>query len=167
MKNCSTKNCQQQNPQPLSDFYKNHLRKDGLSSQCKSCKNNRQKIYHIENKTYISEKQRERYSKPENKQKKKERQEKPENKIRKKELHLKRLYGLSLKEHNEMLVRQNYKCKICKINEKDVGIKGLVVDHNHKTKQIRGLLCGPCNTAIGLLKEDIDIILRVLNYLKE
>lgn len=37
MKNCSNKNCKQNNPQPFSGFYKNKSKKDGLSSQCIVC----------------------------------------------------------------------------------------------------------------------------------
>ena len=41
-----------------------------------------------------------------------------------------------------------------------------MVDHNHSTGKIRALLCSNCNTAIGLLKEDIPRVERLIEYLK-
>ena len=45
------------------------------------------------------------------------------------------------------------------------GKKGLVVDHDHKTGEVRGLLCGPCNRALGFLKEDISNFNNAIQYL--
>jgi Recombination endonuclease VII len=39
-------------------------------------------------------------------------------------------------------------------------------DHNHATKQLRGLLCSKCNPAIGLFDEDIDRMLKAIEYIK-
>lgn len=41
----------------------------------------------------------------------------------------------------------------------------LHVDHNHKTGAYRGVLCASCNTALGLLGEDIDRFLNLGRYL--
>jgi hypothetical protein len=40
------------------------------------------------------------------------------------------------------------------------------VDHNHKTGQIRDLLCIRCNTTLGMLEEDEDLIFSMLEYIK-
>jgi len=61
--------------------------------------------------------------------------------------HLVTKYGLTLTEYDALIVAQGGCCAIC---EKP-SIK-LVVDHNHKTGRVRGLLCGLCNTAIGILE---------------
>jgi len=42
----------------------------------------------------------------------------------------------------------------------------LAVDHNHKTSEIRGLLCSRCNTAIGLIQDNAQIALAIYEYLK-
>lgn len=42
----------------------------------------------------------------------------------------------------------------------------LVVDHDHKTGKVRGLLCHNCNRALGLLKDNKEIIQNCLSYLE-
>jgi len=58
-------------------------------------------------------------------------------------------YGISSLDREIAFKNQNYKCKICKVQDKN-----LHIDHNHTTRKFRALLCGNCNTAYGLLKEN-------------
>lgn len=67
-----------------------------------------------------------------------------EQKLRTRELYLKRKYGLSLCDYENMLARQAYSCAVCFKHQKDCK-RRLAVDHNHKTGKVRGLLCGYCN----------------------
>lgn len=39
------------------------------------------------------------------------------------------------------------------------------VDHDHVTDQIRGILCGACNRSLGLVKDSVEILQRMINYL--
>jgi hypothetical protein len=39
-------------------------------------------------------------------------------------------------------------------------------DHNHKTKRFRGLLCRQCNTGLGMLNEDPDLMVRAAEYVR-
>lgn len=79
---------------------------------------------------------------------------------------LKKRYGISLDEFQEMLVAQNYLCDICKDYTRS-GNNGcmLGVDHDHDTGKIRKLLCRRCNTGVGLLGENTNWILRAADYL--
>jgi hypothetical protein len=43
----------------------------------------------------------------------------------------------------------------------------LVVDHDHDTGAIRKLLCHNCNRALGLFKDNIDVIRRAADYIEE
>ena len=79
---------------------------------------------------------------------------------------LQRIYGITLDEYNELLIKQNYSCKICGKHESEFDRK-LSVDHNHTTGKIRGLLCGNCNTGLGLFKDNKELLLKSVDYLKE
>lgn len=74
-------------------------------------------------------------------------------------------YGVTLDQYNEKLKTQNNVCAVC-LKECSSGRK-LSVDHNHETGQIRGLLCLNCNRAIGNLKDNLNIINNMANYLKQ
>lgn len=44
---------------------------------------------------------------------------------------------------------------------------GWCVDHNHDTGQVRGILCNPCNLAIGLLNDNLDGVMNAVRYLEK
>lgn len=46
------------------------------------------------------------------------------------------------------------------------GTEGLVIDHDHSTGKVRGRLCHGCNTAIGLMHENLDTMRNLINYLE-
>lgn len=71
-------------------------------------------------------------------------------------------YGISLKEYNQMLVDQLNRCAICEVPF----TKSPHVDHNHETGEVRGLLCGPCNTGLGMFKDSISNLLHAIKYLQ-
>jgi hypothetical protein len=79
--------------------------------------------------------------------------------------HIKRKFGLSAEEYDRMLQEQNGVCAICGMKCK-TGFN-LAVDHNHDTGKIRGLLCKNCNTALGLLKENPENMLKAIEYLRQ
>lgn len=83
---------------------------------------------------------------------------------------IKRQYGLTREIYNEKLKVQNFVCAICENGELSIDGKSntkrnLAVDHNHKTGKIRGLLCWRCNTTIGKINEDLDLIDKMKAYL--
>src|SRR5688572_8820217 len=61
-------------------------------------------------------------------------------------------YQITATQKRAMFEAQDGKCAICQ----QASTRSLHLDHNHITGQIRELLCGPCNQAIGLLGEDPD-----------
>jgi len=77
---------------------------------------------------------------------------------------------MTLEEYHKMILDQDNKCKICKKEEtakyKNNKIKRLAIDHHHASGKPRGLLCSKCNTALGLLKESIEILESAISYLK-
>ena len=79
---------------------------------------------------------------------------------------LKSKYNISLDQYEEMLEKQDHKCIICGISEAESIDEILVVDHCHKTNQIRGLLCGLCNKGIGFFKDNPKFCKNAANYLQ-
>jgi hypothetical protein len=84
-----------------------------------------------------------------------------DNKDKWRKRHLKEKYGLELEDYQKMYKEQKGKCKIC-----DNHYETLCVDHNHKTGEIRKLLCKSCNTGIGLLQDSPTITERATEYLR-
>ena len=78
--------------------------------------------------------------------------------------HLRRHYGISVEEYILMLAEQNGVCLVCKRHPLQVG--KLHVDHDHSTDTLRGLLCGSCNRALGLLGEDPQRIRSLAEYVE-
>ena len=79
---------------------------------------------------------------------------------------LKRRFGITLDEFNEMYKNQSGKCLICDATESMLGHR-LAVDHCHITGKIRGLLCKSCNVALGGFKDNIESLKKAIKYLEE
>jgi hypothetical protein len=79
--------------------------------------------------------------------------------------HLKKKYNMTLDEFEDRAEAVDYKCEIC--NGEERRHKHLVVDHNHDTGEVRGLLCSTCNSGLGLFKDNPDVLASAIIYLKE
>ena len=134
-------------------FFKNRSNGDGFSHSCKECDLKRNREYrknHLEKRKEMDRayyiKNRERCLAYNKKWK------------------LRTRYKITEEEIEILLLQQNNKCAIClasfDLTEKEI-------DHNHKTGAIRGLLCHKCNSAIGYLKEDINIFINSILYLTQ
>lgn len=75
--------------------------------------------------------------------------------------HLKHFYGITVEQFDEMRRKQKFKCAICKKR------KPLVVDHCHRFKKVRGLLCSTCNAGIGHLKDCTKTMRSAIKYLEK
>lgn len=73
----------------------------------------------------------------------------------------KHLSVLSRDEAFKAIVFSDGKCQACK---KNPGRKGLHLDH--KNDSFRGLLCHGCNTALGLVQDNPNTLLKLVEYLK-
>ena len=79
-------------------------------------------------------------------------------------------FGFSMDSYTAMLQEQNGLCKICEKPEmtkdsRSGKIKDFAIDHCHKTKRIRGLLCNNCNRAIGLFQDDPKLLTKAAEYI--
>ena len=126
------------------EFHRNKSKPDGLQTQCKSCTKNA-------------------YDKHPDKFKKRMKTNKQTDKSK----YLKRIYEIGkkydLSEEEYRILMDTHKgcCGIC-----GKSLEKPCVDHNHSTGFIRGLLCQPCNSAIGLLGDTLEDVLKAVTYLQ-
>lgn len=78
--------------------------------------------------------------------------------------HLKRRYGLTIDDVELMLKNQNNRCLLCGDNFTES--KFYVVDHDHLTGRVRGLIHQKCNAIIGLANDDFNYLEMAVKYLK-
>ncbi len=138
---------------PHSEYFKDNRRTVGIRCRCIACCKEDTINWRLKNRsTYNNYTAQWRAKNP-------ERQHKME---------IKRRYALSIEQYNQMLIDQNYKCAICS-KQHDSSLKRgrLYVDHCHNSKEVRGLLCGACNSMIGYANHDQAILLKAISYLKD
>ena len=72
-------------------------------------------------------------------------------------------FGLTRVELDEMFRSQNGVCALCYT---PFLAQRPCVDHCHETNKVRGLLCHHCNTALGLFKDNTDVLSNAIKYLE-
>lgn len=145
---------------PAEEFGKCAAKKNGVRSWCKQCcrdamskyrqiKPQTRKLWDAAHKEKIRQ-----YSKTYNEKTKESRRIKS----------LQKRYGLSIEQYNLLLVAQNNGCAICGSTNNN---RPLFVDHNHTTGELRALLCSTCNSALGMLNENVELILKMVDYINK
>jgi len=151
---------------PLDDFYKMAEMKDGHRNDCKVCNLAAKAARHRANPEPARERAR-RWQ-----------QENPERvaalrakyvadgrrQAQNRRSHLKRKYGITPEQYDEMLAAQGGGCAICGRPPRDD--IALHVDHDHETGAIRGITCFRCNNALGDLDDDPKLLARAAQYLE-
>jgi Recombination endonuclease VII len=122
---------------PLELFLKLGRAKNGRGGICKSCCNAASKAWAKENPA-------------------------PYKATARRTKHLLR-YGITQQDYESMFVAQNGVCAICSSR---ANRDRLDVDHCHSTGKVRGLLCGCCNSAIGLLRDNPALIMTAAKYVE-
>lgn len=125
---------------PLDEFYNHRLSPDGKQTTCKECMNAQTREYYNRNKEKVDNKNR--------------------------PATLKRLYGITLDQYNEMLENQHGCCAICD-RHRDEFDRHFSVDHNHATGEIRGLLCTYCNHRVVGRHRDGALLRRIADYVEQ
>ena len=72
---------------------------------------------------------------------------------------LKRQYGLTPAEYDGLLASQGGRCALCD------RASTLVIDHDHESGRVRGLLCYGCNTGLGKFRDSVPMLMRAADYL--
>ena len=76
-------------------------------------------------------------------------------------------YGIDIEEYDQILEVQRGVCAICHRTGSSKRRTRLVVDHDHETGKVRGLLCDGCNRALGLLKDNADVLRSAAEYVEQ
>lgn len=125
----------------LTEYWRDRSKKHGYQARCKTCKTESYNKYRIAN-GY----DRKRYLK---------------NPDGERERHLIKKYGITNAEYQKIFESQNAACAICKQKKANK----LAVDHNHKTGEVRGLLCMNCNRMLGHAFDNPEILASAIGYL--
>lgn len=74
--------------------------------------------------------------------------------------HLKRQYKLTEQQYKALLIVQSNRCAICRGR-----LIRPVVDHDHNTGRVRGMLCYNCNTGLGHFQDSVLMLEKAISYL--
>jgi hypothetical protein len=162
-----TKICRKCNQEkPLSEFYEQADMRDGHRHNCKSCHLAAHQVWYERNRQFEMDRVnawRKRNPERVSESRRRRKASDPERyRYRDREGHLRRKYGLTQNLFEALVAAQLGNCAICGANE-DLELH---VDHDHRTKKVRGLLCGKCNKAIGLLNDDPHLLEAAKQYLE-
>lgn len=72
-----------------------------------------------------------------------------------------RQYGITIEQRDAMFQKQQGVCAVCGT------ATALVVDHCHRSGKVRGLLCGKCNAALGMVNDNTSLLLALSDYVRE
>lgn len=127
---------------PLDEFGPDRHRADGRTRYCRPCLAERQRAWAARNKASV------------------------------RATRFKKKYGLSVEDYEKLARRAGGKCEACGGSiphhlgdEADLRAK-VAIDHDHATGAIRGLLCAPCNCAIGYMFDDPARLRAAADYLE-
>ena len=155
---------------PRQEFVKLRRSRDGLHSQCKACISVRRRAYLAANPA-AREKARAncRQWHRDNFQVSRARANAHyhNNKDHHRSTRMMRKYGITIEVYDRMLSLQGGKCAICGRSTPTRGDGMLQVDHDHKTGEVRGLLCSPCNTVLGYIRDNPDALRAAVAYLED
>lgn len=133
---CST--CKERKPREAFSLSRGHY--DGLSAVCKVCSSKASTAW--------------MKSLPPEEAKK----------LRRKQV-LKRNYGMTLDDYFALVESQDGMCGICR-DPLTEGRIGAQVDHDHKTGNVRGILCVKCNAGLGQFRDNIGFLASAIGYLE-
>ena len=79
--------------------------------------------------------------------------------------HIARKYGLMIVDYERLLQDQDGGCAICRTDAPGGRGKRFHIDHDHKTGQVRGLLCSRCNQMLGYSGDSREVLVAAARYL--
>ena len=131
-----------QKKKPIAEFYRDKYQASGITSTCKKCNNIRCRKWQkgTGRAKALATGQRSKWKK--------------------------QGIILTLAEYDTKFNSQSGNCAVCKTPQSKLK-RRLAVDHNHKTGQVRGLVCISCNYIIGAIESNGHRIIPANKYLKK
>lgn len=78
-----------------------------------------------------------------------------------------RKYGVDLEWFDKQIAKQSNSCFCCKRKFEWTDKQNTPhVDHCHKSKKVRGILCNRCNTVLGLCFDNKELFKNLIGYLE-
>lgn len=151
---------------PIDEFYRAPGMRDGRRNDCKACNlAAKHERYLADPQAAIARVKRWQQKNPERYRENQRRMRStPEGKERQRAGHLKRKYGITLAQYDELLARQGGRCAICRRGPRpDISLH---LDHDHESGELRGILCFRCNNALGDFDDDPTLLQAALRYLR-
>lgn len=149
------------------NFYTSNQTKSGFRCYCKSCVNRQNKDYDNLNKDKLKRrviKSRNRSEDSKNRHVIATSKYRNNNIESTKSRIMQRKYNIDLNDYNNMFQEQKGCCDICSKKLKYLD-KATHIDHCHNSNRVRGLLCNSCNLALGHFKDNINTLLKAIEYL--
>lgn len=76
-----------------------------------------------------------------------------------------KIYGITVETYQHLLEKQKGCCAICLRHSSEFKESRLYVDHDHRTNEVRGLLCSGCNRGLGAFRDDPKALSKAIEYL--
>lgn len=127
---------------PFSEFHKNKNRSGGYNGQCKNCRSREEVL--VKRRSWYADESAKR---------------KADNYY-----YVKR-YGITIDEKELMIKQQNGCCASC--GKEFISKLFTNVDHDHLTNKVREILCRECNLILGYANDSIEILQKIILYLKK
>jgi hypothetical protein len=132
-----------------TDYVRNAQSRDGLHPWCRPCRKASRQAFYATNREHALEQQRWKT--------------------------VKHRYGVTQEQFDALLAAQGGRCAICGRGQTDSRGARLCIDHDHRCcpgpsscgECIRGLLCTPCNLAIGYMQDEPARLERAVDYLRK
>ena len=127
---------------PSAAFYKRYDHPHLLQATCKDCKRAYSRAWHADKK------------------------DDPTYSASRRDRRIRHHYGISQEDYDALIDSQHGVCAGC--GTSDPGKHGVFdIDHDHQSGKVRGLLCSPCNRALGFLRDSAETAMNLARYIQE